>query len=357
MKITIVGTTNHWNALERHYTKHLRALGADILLFPFADLIYSYYSSNVLRRFLYRYKINTAYRIKKLNVLLIEDCIKNRPDIVWIFKGVNILPGTLLQLKTQGIKLINFNGDHPFLRTFRSSGGIEIEQCVPLYDLHFSYSREIINEISSRYQGKVKTEFLPFGFELSKAESEKFRETGSKEEKLRICFIGNPDNQMRRKAVMDIFTAGLPIDLYGKGWNKYLPGNLSDVNIFEEANDNDYWKVLSQYRVQLNIFRPHNLNSHNMRTFEIPVVGGIQLAPDSVEHREFFEDNQNIFLYNSSEEMVQKAKMLLQLPLTEAQKIRLSANRISFERDYSYRNRAKQVYDKFEQLLNTERLN
>lgn len=354
MKITIVGTTTHWNALERHYTKHLKEMSADVLLFPFADLVYSYYSANLLRKFLYRFKINTAYRIKKLNAALIDDCINNRPDIVWIFKGVNILPDTLLQLKALGIKLINFNGDHPFLRTFRSSGGIEIEQCVPLYDLHFSYSREIIKEIVSRYQGKVETEFLPFGFELSNIESEKINAACSKEENLKICFIGNPDNQMRRKLIMDIFAAGLPIDLYGKGWHKFLPGNLSGITIHDEANDDDYWKVLRRYRVQLNIFRPHNLNSHNMRTFEIPVVGGIQLAPYSDEHNEFFEDNKNIFLYDSSEQMIQKAKMLLQLPTIEAQKIRASAQRVSFERDYSYRNRADQVYHKFENLLSTE---
>ena len=41
--------------------------------------------------------------------------------------------------------------------------------------------------------------------------------------------------------------------------------------------------------------RIHNPDSHNMRSFEVPGVGGIMVAPDTKEHRIFFEVGKEIF--------------------------------------------------------------
>ena len=65
------------------------------------------------------------------------------------------------------------------------------------------------------------------------------------------------------------------------------------VSLEEKGNclveSSDFWKVLRKYRVQLNLMRPHNLDSHNMRSIEVPAVGGIGLFPDTPDHERFFE--------------------------------------------------------------------
>jgi spore maturation protein CgeB len=96
--------------------------------------------------------------------------------------------------------------------------------------------------------------------------------------------------------------------------------------------------------------RPHNLNSHNMRTFEIPGIGGIQLAPDTDEHRLFFEPNKEIFLYNSFLDCVSKINYILELTEHEANEIRKAAHKTSIDKKYSYAERAKKVFSVLENL-------
>ena len=55
-----------------------------------------------------------------------------------------------------------------------------------------------------------------------------------------------------------------------------------------------------------------------MRTFEIPAAGSIMLGPASREHNEFFKESEEVFLYASKDEMVTKAKQILNMPAATA---------------------------------------
>ena len=86
--------------------------------------------------------------------------------------------------------------------------------------------------------------------------------------------------------------------------------------------DRVFWKTLRKYRVQLNLMRPHNPDTHNMRSFEVPGVGGIQLAPDTDDHKTYFEPGKEIFLYKNLEECTSQIKKILALNTEDARKIR-----------------------------------
>jgi spore maturation protein CgeB len=351
MRIVIVGSFNHWNALEKHFEKHLTPLVDKISLYPFPDYVSNHYSKSLLHKALYRYKINTYPVIKKLNYDLFNFVMKNRPDIVWVFKGINIIPEILLKIKNEGIKLVNYNPDHPFIRTFRSSGGNEIEDCVPIYDLHFCYSRDLAKEIKLRYDN-VETTFLPFGYELSTNQFNSLKEKANQEGYInRISFIGNPDNEFRYHLLSKIINNGIPIDVFGTGWNKYFGSKKQNLKIFDGVYNEEYWSTLMRYNVQLNIFRPHNVNSHNMRTFEIPAVGSIQVAPLSDEHQEFFEEGKSIFLYKSENEMIEKIGTILSMNSNVISDLREVTRLDCLSGHHTYQDRAKIVFNSFENLL------
>jgi spore maturation protein CgeB len=84
-----------------------------------------------------------------------------------------------------------------------------------------------------------------------------------------------------------------------------------------------------------------------MRSFEIPAVGGIMIAPDTPEHRMFFEDGKEIFLFKNSDECAAKINYVMRLPKNEANKIRSNARDRSIASAYSYKDRAKTVYETF----------
>jgi len=348
----VVGSFQHWNSLESHYMKHIAQKIKNIVLYPFPDMILQHYRKNLLNRAAYRFHFHSQSKIKYFNSLLFQKVAKEKPDIVWIFKGLDILPETLEKIKRLGIKLVNYNADHPFIRTFRSSGGKEIENCIPLYDLVFCYSRNLMDDIKARYTPNIKTYFLPFGYGLTETERMAiFYKANVESEIQRLCFIGNPDNEFRYKTLKQIISRKIPIDIYGKGWHKYFSKKHENLKVQEGIYDQDYWSALPRYRAQLNIFRPHNESSHNMRTFEIPAVGGIQLAPDSIEHREFFIENKEIFLYNSIESLIEKTEVLLGFSDQDSRVYREAAFLKCTHEDYSYKRRAEEVVTVFSEMI------
>ena len=88
-----------------------------------------------------------------------------------------------------------------------------------------------------------------------------------------------------------------------------------------------------------------------MRSFEIPAIGGIQLAPDTIENRSFFENGKEIFLYKNFEECVQMIDYLLAISFEKANAIRIEARKRSLNSRYSYSDRTDDVLRIFEQIL------
>ena len=88
-----------------------------------------------------------------------------------------------------------------------------------------------------------------------------------------------------------------------------------------------------------------------MRTFEIPAVGGIQLAPYSDEQASFFEEGKEIFFFKNDEEMIANIRKILALPLSEVDSIRIAARKRSLDSGYTFTDRASTVYNTFKAML------
>jgi spore maturation protein CgeB len=311
--ILIVGSKES-HCIESYYAKYLNELGVHTTIFNSAD----YYELSLFNRV--RNKLGDLSFYKQLNKSLIAFCSNHKPQVVWIFKGIEFFPETLTQIKKMGIYLVNYNPDHPFIRTFASGGGKNIEECLPLYDFHFCYSIDLCEKIKNDFS--IPTAWLPFGFELSQRQLE----LAMQEPQVNtVCFLGNPD-KYRTATINTIANAGIPIHIYGHDWHKWLKAS-KNITLHNAVYGDLFWQKLRCYKMQLNVFRPHNEGSHNMRTFEVPAVGGIELAPDSKEHS------------------------ILKLSTAEEKLVRENALQKSFEKEYSYKARAKTVSVTLNEIL------
>ena len=340
MRILIIGSNKKW-AFENHYIKHLNNIGQQVKSFPAHDLFYAYYYKSLLNKLIFRSGLSSIYQ--SINNELIRLTETEKFDILWIFKGMEIFPETLDKIKKRGIKLVNFNPDHPFIHTFRGSGNANVTNSIGCYNLHLCYNLSVKNRIETEF--KIKCEWLPFGYEETDVHfpSEKI-------EILRGCFIGNPD-KYRASTIKQLAEKGIPIDLYGHNWKKWVPARQGmEISYHPAVYKGDFNKVATQYRLQLNIFRPHNDNSHNMRTFEMPGLGCIMLAPESKEHSLLFNDTDEAFFYKSEEDLYGKANLILNMDYETALAIRKKAIQRSVNSEYSYRNRAAQVIEIFKTL-------
>ncbi|MCB0749167.1 MAG: glycosyltransferase family 1 protein [Ignavibacteriae bacterium] len=342
MKILLVGSDSNYS-IEKYYLKYLgQEPGVICDIFTAQNLFLDYYQRSLTNKIIFRLGYKNIY--KSINYQLLKKIENFSPDVLFVFKGMEILPKTLTIIKKKGIFLANYNPDNPFIFSGRGSGNKNISNSIGLYDLHFTYHTGIQSEIENVY--KIPSILLPFGFELPPETDKIIKDC---QEIQKVCFIGNPD-KYRSTFITNLANLGLEIDVYGNNWSKYV--NHKNISVNRAVFELEFWNKLRTYRVQLNYMRPHNLESHNMRSFEIPAIGGIQVAPNTFDHRTYFINGENIFLYNNELECYKICVHLLHASKISIMTIRENAMRHSFSNNYSYRQRAKIVYNTLANKVN-----
>ncbi len=331
MRLLIAGSALP-GALELFYMHYLEQSGKieQIKLFDIHGKFHKYYTQSVFHKILFRLKLSGIYQ--QLNKELLDVVEAFHPSHLWVFKGMEIFPETLQKIQTKGIKLINYNPDNPFFFSGRGSGNKNITNSIGLYDLHLTYNLSVLDELTARGQ---KAAWLPFGFESNAAI---FKECQKEEEIVKVCFVGNPD-QFREDFLCTLSDQRIGIDVYGKGWKIKHPL----IQLHDSVYGTDFWKTLRKYRVQLNPLRPHNPTSHGMRSFEVPGIGGILLTPNTLEHTQFFQEDEEAFFYTDMSTCVEKINYLLGLSKTDAGHIRYKARNRSLASGYDYQSRAMEA--------------
>jgi spore maturation protein CgeB len=335
MRLLILGSAYHYS-IENYYLKYLKEFGIDVDIFAIENLYAHYAQKNIATKILNKIGLNKSF-FEQVNTQALAFVKQYKPSHILVFKGMQLYPQTIRWCKAQGIFMANYNPDHPFIFTDKGSGNQYITDAVPSYDLHFCYAKQVQQQIEQQYQ--IPTAFLPFGYEANVDLATCLAEDMSNEQS-KVCFLGNPDKE-RTLFIKELLAAKIHIDVYGYYWEKYLPIQSPYIRLFPAVFKAAYWRVLKNYRVQLNILRKHNLlaNSHNMRTFEIPAVAGIQLTQQTQEQQEFFKPNEEIFLFENSQECITKIEYLLSLPPEKANAIRKQLQATMQAGEHTYKSR------------------
>jgi spore maturation protein CgeB len=316
MKILIIGSDYIWS-IEKKYANELNKLGHSVTLIPIQNWFYDYYFKSLINKI--KFRLGLSLILNQIQTRVLNFIYYKHFDIIWVFKGMELLPETIVELKKHTVKLINFNPDNPFIFSGRGSGNKNITKTIRLYDHHFTYDKAVYSKIINDYG--IKCSIVPFGYDPDVIPSYDFEKL---DEILAVCFIGNPDSY-RKKIIIEILNKGLSVHIYGNGWEKYI--NHSNLIVNEPLYGKSYFEIILKYRVQINMMRMHNIDSHNMRSMEIPGCGGVMLAPRTIDHEKFFVENQEAFFYTDINDLVQKTKYILSLPRNTIINIRHSARR------------------------------
>ncbi len=191
---------------ERIYKKHLNSFGIETELFTAEDIFYYYFNESLFNKLQYRSGLSkNIYAINDDIYKLVE---MDKPDLIWVFKRMELLPSTLRQLIKQGIILVNYNPDNTFYFSSRGCGNINVTRSISLYDINYTYDRGVQKTIL--YQFKLPCFIFPFGFELS---STSYERCTKQEEVLKPCFIGNPDKYLVH--FLEKVADSIPLHVYG----------------------------------------------------------------------------------------------------------------------------------------------
>ena len=321
-------------ALANQYVRGLKENKWDIYCFEIQEELNKIRQHSVLNKVIHR--LHPAYYLRNLNRDVISEVKKIKPKVTLVFKGMELFPGTLEEIKRHTSLLCNYNPDHPFKFYSRGTGNSFVLDGIKYYDLYFSYAKSVCTGLTNGFG--VKSHCVPFGFDETLSPS-----TFKKEDiKDKFIFVGAWDKE--RESIFMKLT-NYPVQIYGpKTWmskNKKISKNLySGYAVY----DKEYYDATFSAKGVFNFLRPQNIveQSHNMRTFEIPGCGGLMITNRTKEQSYFFEENKEAVYFDSMEELKDKLKFYQDNDAL-ATTIKKNALSRSLSSGYSYLNRSREL--------------
>ena len=251
------------------------------------------------------------YHLPKLNEASFEAYIKQQaPSVILVIGFVYkyLTPAFLLRIKQKyNAKLFLYDTDSCNLYSKRREFVFFIEEELPIYDEIFSFSK--ITTRFFRDTRKLNASFLPFG-------AKPLALPAHANQDIDVLFIGSGD--LRRIFILE--TIRSHVTVYGNRWSRNYP--LMSDELKARVIDRSVWgaqlhQLLFSSKIVLNITRSHFYGAEtgiNLRIFEALAAGAFLLTDYCDELTELFVVGEEIEVFRSSDELVEKVEYYLANP-------------------------------------------
>jgi spore maturation protein CgeB len=315
MKILIVGTWTH-PMYEKSIADALSSQGHCVVKFSWEK-----YFNTLLGRFEEKYCINGLIT-KKFNEKLVDFSKNFEPDILLIWRGVKVLPSTMIKLRRLKVQYISSYNHDDF--TGPSSGAPvpwhhklfwrNFLRCAPFYDSHFVKRQLNIEHLKSL--GAKRAFIMPMWFVKELHKPVKLSQLELLRFETDVVFVGHYEPDGRELSLRALIEAGIKVKLWGGHyWSRVVLGDLYDrLAPIVPAEGDDYAKALCGAKICLCFLSKLNRDTYTRRCFEIPACGGLMLAERTDDLLSFFKEDEEACFFSSKEELVQKAQWLLHNP-------------------------------------------
>lgn len=311
----IVLTSGSTYALGNFFIKALRNNGHQVVGFDLFAARSKYIRGGIIGR-----KINDFWPVdswtRKANRDLVVYIQQYKPDHILISGDNPILIGSLAFARSilPDLRITLFWPD-TLANLTRN-----ITHLSPLVDLVASYSKTAITQF--KLLGFRESIWTPFAGDiefLGDSTENLFKEDFDYD----CSFVGGW--RPEREHVIDTIVNALPdisLKIVGPLWskrvrNKKLVKFIDDRPIYGK----EFGDFIRSSRINLNIIDDTNFPAANMRFFEIPAAGGLQLSSECPEMKDLFLEGEHIYYYESPDQVVDKIRNILAHP-EEAHKVR-----------------------------------
>lgn len=284
-KIAIIG--EFWEAsLESSYLRAFETLGCGVKPIDVTSYMAPLLpSSHILRRFL---RSSAALKASKR---IVDHVRTFAPSLVLVLKG-KWIPPSAIELMTRCCEHVcNFNPDSPWEH---SNSSRWIRSSLPLYSHHFTWSRRLLPKFISN--GARVASYLPFAYDPylhlhSLQPSHEFKSV----------FVGTYDKHRDEL----LASLGSDVAIWGNGWHQARRVSTDAVK-GTAVYGRDAVALMARGNININILRPQNVGSHNMRTYEIPATGSCMLTTRSEEQSELLREGHEMLCYTGPEELKER---------------------------------------------------
>ncbi|MEM7063173.1 MAG: glycosyltransferase [Cyanobacteria bacterium P01_B01_bin.77] len=315
MKILIVGDWKY-PMYEKTFSDALVSLGHNVIAFSWVP-----YFSSIFGRAETKFCL-TGIKTIQFNRELLEYVKEQLPDVVLIWRGINVIPDTLKKIKLAGVRhLSSYNHDDftgptvgaPVPWHHRRLWRLFL-RCAPLYDSHFVKRQSNIEHLHQLGAKQVFT--MPMWFVPELHTPAQFDQADAKRYETDIVFVGHYEPDGREQSIRALMSSGLKVKLWGgRYWTRAVLGDLyDDLAPVVPAEGEKYAKALCGAKICLCFLSKMNRDTYTRRCFEIPACGRLMLAERTDDLMRFFKEDEEACFFSSDEELVRKAKWLLDNP-------------------------------------------
>lgn len=312
MKILLAGNWV-WPIYEKSCAEALESLGANIV--PFAWHHFFQGKIGKFQNCLPSYGPSTS----KLNRELLQAVEQHRPDVLWVWRGTHVLPGTLKTIKKRfGTKLVSYNNDDPFGP--KAHGNVPWHhhflwrlyiKTLPYFDYNFFY-RQINIQEAELVGAKNNFLLMPY-FVPSMHRPVELSDEDKKKYECDVVFVGHYEADGRVDCLRALVDAGVHVKLYGGGyWNRDVLGDLADYfGDTPPAQGEEYCKALCGAKMCLAFLSKINRDTYTRRCFEIPACGKLVISEKTNDLVRIFKENKEYVFFSDKNELVQKVLFYL----------------------------------------------
>ncbi len=128
-----------------------------------------------------------------------------------------------------------------------------------------------------------------------------------------VTFIGGW--RPEREAILSTL-GSFDLKIWGPDWGRRCHGNRSLLKHWQgrALYEAEFAKAVSNSGINLNIIDPLNFPAANMRFFEIPVAGGLQVSSACPEMKRDFIHGEHLFYYRDADDLTNVIATLMANP-------------------------------------------
>jgi spore maturation protein CgeB len=235
--------------------------------------------------------------VAAFNEHVVQSLRRIEADMVLVVKGHRLTAGTVNTLRDAAdAPVVSFYPDDPFSDE-RSNKLVHGPNVLAAYDACFTFARHLIPQYE--HAGARATHYLPFARDPELHSPPE--QTGESE--FDVVFVGNLDEQRVRylEAIADDYDLGV----FGEHVRAAIPRGspLQRATLGPAAYGAQLSQTLARGAISLNVMRPQNAQSHNMRSYESPACGAFTLSQRTSELSALFVENEEIACFDSVESL------------------------------------------------------
>ncbi len=342
LRVLLVGSFSP-GALECSYQNAFQALGWEVRTFDIVASIDHSCRFGKIGRVLNEF-VPVEPWIRKANREMIVMAQEFQPVILIVFGQSKVRTGALAQLRSLAGVSIVFVWQDPLNNLSEHSIG-----SLPLYDLVATYSRDTAPQFERL--GSRRVEWVPLGCDPCLHPAPGGSASAEATFGADISFIGywRPE----RERVLRILLAEFPtltIRIWGQGWDRHCRGKRDILHVWQGRSviGNDFAFAVSSSKINLNIIDAGANSAANMRFFEIPCAGGLQVCSACPEMEAEFKHGETIFYFRELADLPDLVRSLLRDDALRQRVAKAAHEKVLGE--HTYVHRAMRILDLLDEL-------